>query len=83
MARQATDRRCVNAALAPVPRIPIRPYIDALATALGADRSMFGIVADMEGKYLNVTPAWTVMLGWSESDLVGRSSEWLLHQDDR
>jgi PAS domain S-box-containing protein len=37
----------------------------------------------MEGKYLNVNPAWTATLGWSESDLLGRSSEWLLHPDDR
>jgi PAS domain S-box-containing protein len=41
------------------------------------------VVADMEGKYLNVNPAWTATLGWSESDLLGRSSEWLLHPDDR
>jgi PAS domain S-box-containing protein len=41
------------------------------------------VVTDMEGKYLNVNPAWTAMLGWSEADLVGRPSEWLLHADDR
>jgi PAS domain S-box-containing protein len=40
------------------------------------------VVADMEGKYINVNPAWTTTLGWSESDLLGRSSEWLLHPDD-
>jgi PAS domain S-box-containing protein len=40
------------------------------------------VVADMAGKYLNVNPAWSTTLGWSESDLLGRSSEWLLHPDD-
>jgi PAS domain S-box-containing protein len=41
------------------------------------------VVADMAGKYLSVNPAWSVTLGWSESDLLGKSSEWLLHPDDR
>jgi len=41
------------------------------------------VVADLEGKYLSVNPAWTISLGWSEDDLVGRTSQWLLHPDDR
>jgi PAS domain S-box-containing protein len=41
------------------------------------------VLADLEGTYLNVNPAWTTTLGWSESDLLGKSSQWLLHQDDR
>jgi PAS domain S-box-containing protein len=41
------------------------------------------VVADMEGRYLNVNPAWTAALGWSEADLVGNTSEWLLHPEDR
>lgn len=41
------------------------------------------VVADMAGKYVNVNPAWSTTLGWSESDLLGKSSEWLLHPDDR
>jgi PAS domain S-box-containing protein len=41
------------------------------------------VVADAEGRYLNVNPAWTSTLGWSETDLVGNTSEWLLHPDDR
>jgi PAS domain S-box-containing protein len=41
------------------------------------------VVADSQGKYLNVNPAWTATLGWSEVDLVGSTSEWLLHPDDR
>jgi PAS domain S-box-containing protein len=41
------------------------------------------VVADEEGKYLSVNPAWTTSLGWSESDLLGRSSQWLLHPNDQ
>jgi PAS domain S-box-containing protein len=41
------------------------------------------VVADLEGKYLSVNPAWTAVLGWSESDLLGKSSQWLLHPDDQ
>jgi PAS domain S-box-containing protein len=41
------------------------------------------LVADLEGKYLSVNPAWTVSLGWSEHDLLGKTSQWLLHPDDR
>jgi PAS domain S-box-containing protein len=41
------------------------------------------VVADTEGRFLNVNPAWTAALGWSESDLVGNTSGWLLHPDDQ
>ena len=40
-------------------------------------------VADLEGNYLSVNPAWTMTLGWSGADLLGKSSQWLLHPDDR
>jgi PAS domain S-box-containing protein len=40
-------------------------------------------VANLQGEHLQVNPAWTDTLGWSESDLLGRSSEWLCHPDDR
>ena len=40
------------------------------------------VVADLEGKYLSVNPAWTAILGWSEADLLGKTSRWLLHPDD-
>jgi PAS domain S-box-containing protein len=40
------------------------------------------VVANFEGTYLNVNPAWTATLGWSEADLLGKSSRWLLHPDD-
>ncbi len=41
------------------------------------------VVADSDGTYLSVNPAWTATLGWQDSDLIGRTSEWLLHPDDR
>jgi PAS domain S-box-containing protein len=41
------------------------------------------VVADMAGQYLSVNPAWITTFGWSESDLLGKSSEWLLHPDDK
>jgi PAS domain S-box-containing protein len=41
------------------------------------------VIADLDGKYLSVNPAWTATLGWSEADLLGKSSQWLLHPDDR
>ena len=40
-------------------------------------------VADLEGKYLSVNPAWTPTLGWSNSELLGKTSGWLLHPDDQ
>jgi PAS domain S-box-containing protein len=40
------------------------------------------VVADLEGKYLSVNPAWTATLGWSEANLLGKTSRWLLHPDD-
>jgi PAS domain S-box-containing protein len=40
-------------------------------------------VADFEGKFLSLNPAWTSTLGWSETDLVGNTFEWLVHSDDR
>jgi len=41
------------------------------------------VVTDIEGKFLAVNPAWTTTLGWSAEDLLGKTSEWLLHPDDR
>jgi PAS domain S-box-containing protein len=40
------------------------------------------VVADTERKFLNVNPAWTATLGWSEADLVGKTSQWLRHPND-
>jgi PAS domain S-box-containing protein len=41
------------------------------------------VVADLQGKYLSVNPAWFSTLGWSNSELLGRTSQWLLHPDDQ
>ena len=41
------------------------------------------VIAGLDGEYLSVNPAWTEVLGWSEEDLLGKSSEWLQHPDDR
>jgi PAS domain S-box-containing protein len=41
------------------------------------------VVADLDGTYLSANPAWTATLGWSQPELLGRSSQWLLHPDDQ
>ncbi|CAO3419894.1 response regulator [Azospirillum endophyticum] len=41
------------------------------------------LVADMEGRWLSASPAWTDILGWTEKELLGRTSEWMEHPDDR
>jgi PAS domain S-box-containing protein len=41
------------------------------------------LIADLEGKYVSVNPAWTATLGWLEADLLGKSSQWLRHPEDR
>ncbi|WP_315835920.1 PAS domain S-box protein [Bradyrhizobium prioriisuperbiae] len=40
------------------------------------------LVTDKRGVCLSVNPAWTSVLGWSEEDLLGKTSEWLEHPDD-
>jgi len=40
------------------------------------------VIADVDGKFLNVNPAWTALLGWSEAELIGKTSQWMLHSDD-
>ncbi len=44
-------------------------------------RDMLG-VADADGVWLSVNPAWTEILGWSEAEIVGRTTSWLQHPDD-
>ena len=39
-------------------------------------------VADMDGVWLTVNPAWTRVLGWSEEEIVGRTSAWIGHPDE-
>jgi PAS domain S-box-containing protein len=40
------------------------------------------VVADRSGVWRTVNPAWTRTLGWSEAELLNRTSEWLEHPDD-
>jgi PAS domain S-box-containing protein len=40
------------------------------------------VVADRNGVWKTINPAWTRTLGWSEAELLNRTSEWLEHPDD-
>jgi PAS domain S-box-containing protein len=40
------------------------------------------LVADRKGVWQTVNPAWTRTLGWSEAELLNRTSEWLEHPED-
>jgi PAS domain S-box-containing protein len=40
------------------------------------------VVADRSGVWQTINPAWTRTLGWSEAELLNRTSEWLEHPDD-
>jgi PAS domain S-box-containing protein len=40
------------------------------------------LIADTAGIWLAVSPAWTDILGWSEAELIGRTSQWMEHPDD-
>ncbi len=44
-------------------------------------RDLLG-VADAGGVWRSINPAWSHTLGWSYHDIVGKSSDWLLHPDD-
>ena len=39
-------------------------------------------MADRNGIWKTVNPAWTRTLGWSEAELLNRTSQWLEHPDD-
>ena len=39
-------------------------------------------IADADGTWRSVNPAWTRALGWTAEEVIGRTSEWLLHPDD-
>ena len=41
------------------------------------------LIADREGRFLAVNPAWKQVLGYDDEELLGRTSEWLEHPDDR
>ncbi|HEX8537705.1 MAG TPA: ATP-binding protein, partial [Cystobacter sp.] len=40
------------------------------------------LIADSQGVWLSVSPAWQRTLGWREDELVGRTSEWMSHPED-
>ncbi|MGI4795345.1 MAG: PAS domain-containing protein [Janthinobacterium lividum] len=40
-------------------------------------------VADGRGVWISVNPAWTRILGWPAERIVGHTSEWLEHPEDR
>jgi PAS domain S-box-containing protein len=44
-------------------------------------RDMIG-VADLNGVWISVNPAWRVILGWTPTDVLGKTSEWIEHPND-
>lgn len=40
-------------------------------------------VADTSGVWQSINPAWSRILGWDQSDILGKTSEWMEHPDDR
>ncbi|MEO9130875.1 MAG: PAS domain-containing protein, partial [Sphingomonas sp.] len=45
-------------------------------------RDLLGVL-DLNGAWTSVNPAWTKMLGWSQREIIGSTSEWLHHPDDQ
>ena len=39
-------------------------------------------IADHDGVWIAVNPAWERLLGWSAAEIVGRDTAWLRHPDD-
>ncbi|MET0427957.1 MAG: ATP-binding protein, partial [Microvirga sp.] len=40
-------------------------------------------VADANGVWVSINPAWRRILGWEANEIIGKTSEWLEHPDDR
>lgn len=40
-------------------------------------------IADSEGIWVSINPAWGRSLGWKVDEIVGKTSEWLEHPDDQ
>jgi PAS domain S-box-containing protein len=40
-------------------------------------------IADPEGRWQSVNPAWTRALGWPAEEIIGRTSAWMRHPDDQ
>ena len=34
-------------------------------------------VADADGRWVSINPAWTTLLGWNEAEILGRTCEWI------
>jgi PAS domain S-box-containing protein len=45
-------------------------------------RDLF-LIADLDGRALNVNPAWERVLGYPQGEFLGRTTEWLEHSDDQ
>lgn len=41
------------------------------------------LVADIDGTWRSINPAWKATLGWSEQELLNKTSHWLEHPDER
>ena len=41
------------------------------------------LICDVQGRWLSINPVWTELLSWTEAELLGRTSEWMEHPDDR
>ena len=39
-------------------------------------------IADLDGTWRSVNPAWARTLGWEADEVIGKTSAWLLHPDD-
>ncbi|MGI4793561.1 MAG: PAS domain S-box protein [Janthinobacterium lividum] len=41
------------------------------------------LICNVEGQWLSINPVWTELLGWTPDELLGRTSDWIEHFDDR
>src|SRR6185503_7772578 len=71
-------------------REPIRKMVSSHARHADADEleSFFSVtpdlvcLADIEGRFTRVNPAWTELLGWSSAELTGQPYFGFIHPDD-
>ena len=84
-ARAQADLRQSEAALR-----ELNETLESRVAVLAAERDQIWrlsrtpfVVCDTEGRWLSASPAWTDILGWTEAELIGRTSEWMKHPDDR
>lgn len=83
--RQATERRCAELELR---KLNLDLEVEVAARTAELDRfwrlarDPF-LVSDAEGRWVEASPAWSQILGWTPAELIGRTSEWMEHPDDR